>query len=181
MSGYVGRAQHLASGHGIWRYDAFYPPGTHILLAMPMEVFGSDRSGLWAGAVLWCVLSIAVTWLAWWLARQLLTPAGAALTAVFCAFYPLFIIYGGFFLSEIPSLAFVLGALSVAVRATRVGARHTAILALLAGVLGGAAAAFRPAWLLNLLVVAAIFLLTFRRQIMPLASFALGVWLTPEQ
>ena len=175
MQGYVDRAKRVASGAAPERYDAFYPPGGHILLSIPIKLFGPDRAGLWAGAVLWCALSIAVTWLAWWLARQLLTPVAAALTAAFCAFWPLYITYGAFFSSEVPSLAFMLAALCVAVRATRAGGYNGAIFALMAGILGGVAAAIRPQWMLNLLVVAALLLLKFRRHIAPLASFALGV------
>ena len=54
MGAYVERAQRLAMGAGLQRSDAFFPPGTHILLAAPMTLFGTERAGLWGGAVLWC-------------------------------------------------------------------------------------------------------------------------------
>ena len=91
MGAYVERAQRLTVGAGLQRSDAFFPPGTHVLLAAPMTLFGTERAGLWAGAVLWCALSAAIPFCAWRLARLLLTPAAAALTALLCAFWPLYI------------------------------------------------------------------------------------------
>ncbi len=38
MGGYVDRAVKLASGRPLDRSDAFYPPGTHILLAIPLVI-----------------------------------------------------------------------------------------------------------------------------------------------
>src|SRR5215203_884847 len=99
MGAYVERAQRLATGAGLQRFDAFFPPGTHMLLAAPMTLFGTEGAGLWAGAVLWCALSASIPFLAWRLARLLLSPAAAALTASFCAFWPLYITYGGYFTS----------------------------------------------------------------------------------
>jgi len=95
MGVYVERAQRLATGAGLVWADAFFPPETHLLLAAPMTLFGTERAGLWVGAVLWCALSTAIPLFAWRLARLLLTPAAAALTALFCAFWPLYITYGG--------------------------------------------------------------------------------------
>ena len=46
MAGYLGRAQALASGAHLFPYDAFYPPGTHVLLALPLSLFGVHHSGL---------------------------------------------------------------------------------------------------------------------------------------
>src|SRR3712207_528391 len=85
MGSYVERAQRFATGAGLQRFDAFFPPGTHMLLAAPMTLFGTGGAGLWAGAVLWCALSAAIPLFAWRLAHLLLTPAAAALTALFCA------------------------------------------------------------------------------------------------
>src|SRR5262249_29823249 len=57
MNGYVSRAMRLATGTPAWRGDAFYPPGTHLLLSVPFRLFGTGSPGLWAAAVLWCALS----------------------------------------------------------------------------------------------------------------------------
>jgi 4-amino-4-deoxy-L-arabinose transferase-like glycosyltransferase len=144
MGAYVERAQRLATGSGLQRSDAFFPPGTHVLLAAPMTLFGTERAGLWGGAVLWCALSAAIPFLAWRLARLLLTPAAAALTALLCAFWPLYITYGGYFTSETPSLAFLLASLWAGYRAVQLSGREAGWLGLAAGLLGGIAVANRP-------------------------------------
>src|SRR5215203_904906 len=174
MGGYVDRAQRLATGGGLQRFDAFFPPGTHMLLAAPMTLPGTERAGLWAGAVLWCALSAAVPPLAWRLARLLLTPAAAALTAMFCAFWPLYITYGGFFTSEIPSLAFLLASLWAGYRASRLSSGAAGWLGLAAGLLGGVAVANRPQLILNLAVLAVPMLFRLRRQALALAGIVAG-------
>jgi 4-amino-4-deoxy-L-arabinose transferase-like glycosyltransferase len=177
MEGYVQRAQRLVSGPPPGRFDAFYPPGAHVLVAMPLEIFGTGRTGLWAAAVLWCALSIAIPFLAWVLARQLLTPAAAAITAGLCAVWPLYITYGAYFTSETPALAFMLAALCLATAASRSAGRNALSLSMLAGLMGGIAAATRPQWLLNLAIVAVILIVTFRKRIAPLAGFTVGIML----
>ena len=52
-------------------------------------IFGPERAGLWAGAALWCGLSSVTPFFAWRLARLLLTPAAAALTAAVGSASPL--------------------------------------------------------------------------------------------
>jgi 4-amino-4-deoxy-L-arabinose transferase-like glycosyltransferase len=174
MGAYVERAQRLAEGGTLWRADAFFPPGTHVLLAVPMKLFGSGSAGLWAGAVLWCVLSCLTPLFVWRFARLLLTQAAAALAAAFCAFWPLYITYGAFFTSEAPSLAFMVAALWAGYRASRESGSLALGFALLAGVLGGVAIACRPQWILNLMVLAVPFAVRFRRQALALTGIALG-------
>lgn len=174
MGQYVERAQRLAAGDALWRIDAFFPPGTHMLLAAPMKLFGTGRAGLWAGAVLWCVLSSLIPLFTWRLARLLLTPAAAALSAVFCAFWPLYITYGAFFTSETPSLALMVAALWASYRASRGSGKLAFGFGLLAGVLGGAAIANRPQWIFNLVVLAAPLLVHLRRQAAALAGIIIG-------
>jgi 4-amino-4-deoxy-L-arabinose transferase-like glycosyltransferase len=164
MGAYVARAQRLATGADLQRYDAFFPPGTHMLLAAPMTLFGTERAGLWAGAVLWCGLSAAIPFFAWRFARLLLTPAAAALTALFCALWPLYITYGGYFTSETPSLALLLASLWAGYRAVRLSGRSAGWLGLVAGLLGGIAVANRPQLILNLAVLVVPLLFHFRRQ-----------------
>ena len=175
MGGYVERAQRLAAGRFPNRLDAFWPPGTHMLLAGPLALFGPDRAGLWADAALWCLLSGVAPFFAWRLARLLLTPAAAALTAAFCAFWPLYITYAGFFTSETPALAFGLAALWLGYRARNARSRAAATLGVLAGVLGGVAVANRPQFILNLAVLALPALLAWRRQFPALVGFVVGV------
>ncbi|HXL42501.1 MAG TPA: hypothetical protein VN960_00415 [Gaiellaceae bacterium] len=45
MGGYVGRAMHLVETGSLERYDAFYPPGVHLLLAGIFKAFGPDLGG----------------------------------------------------------------------------------------------------------------------------------------
>lgn len=60
MQGYVERATRLADGGDLQRLDAFFPPGTHLLLAVPLELFGTGEAGLRAAAVEWWLLASAV-------------------------------------------------------------------------------------------------------------------------
>jgi 4-amino-4-deoxy-L-arabinose transferase-like glycosyltransferase len=147
--GYVQRAARVAEGASLERYDAFYPPGTHLLLAIPMWLVGGDRTGLIAGAVLWTVLSALTPFFMWRYVRLILTPSAAALTAIFCALWPIHIAYAGHFMSETPALAFLCASLWLAERAHR---RASPRAGLVAGVCGGIAAANRPALALNVLV-----------------------------
>ncbi len=149
MKGYVDRAAELATGMPLDRYDAFYPPGTQWLLALPLFVFGFDRTGLWAAAVLWWALSAFTPLAIWRFARYHLTIPAAAITAVLVALYPLQIAYSGFFLSETPAIALLTGSLWLAARAAASG-RARGLLG--AGLLGGLAVANRPALIANLLV-----------------------------
>jgi 4-amino-4-deoxy-L-arabinose transferase-like glycosyltransferase len=173
MERYVTRAQSLAMGADMWRYDAFYPPATHVLLAMPMTLFGTEGAGLWADAVLWCALSASVPFFAWRLTRLLLTPAIAALTALLCAFWPLYITYGAFFTSETPALAFLLAFLWAGYGAVRLSDRRAGWLGFAAGIFGGVAIASRPQLILNLLVLAVPLLV--RRRVAVLACLVAGM------
>jgi 4-amino-4-deoxy-L-arabinose transferase-like glycosyltransferase len=174
MGAYVARAQRLATGADLQRFDAFFPPGTHMLLAAPMTLFGTEQAGLWAGAILWCGLSAAIPFFAWRFTRLLLTPAAAALTALFCALWPLYITYGGYFTSETPSLALLLASLWAGYRAVRLSGRSAGWLGLVAGLLGGMAIANRPQLILNLAVLVVPLFFRFRRQARVLAGIVVG-------
>jgi 4-amino-4-deoxy-L-arabinose transferase-like glycosyltransferase len=176
MEGYVLRAQHLASGAPLTASDAFYPPGTQILLAIPLALFG-PAAGPWVSAAVWCALSIATVFLSWRLARALLTPAAAALTAVLCAAWPLFITYGGYFTSETPALAFLVAALWAGVAATRRDGWAGLVLALSAGLLGGVATAVRPQLLVNMLILAVVVSIASRRRVAPVLGYLAGLLL----
>ena len=151
MGGYVERAMRVASGVAPAPYDAFYPPGTHLLLALPLFLFGADRAGLWAGAVLWCALSVFTPFAMWRFARHHLTVPAAALTAAFVALWPILISYAGYFTSETPALALLVASLWLADRAASRG-RVAGLLG--AGLLAGAAVANRPALVLNAVIAA---------------------------
>ena len=175
MAGYVGRAQRVALGLPLERYDAFYPAGTHLLLAIPPTLLDDPgRTGFWGSAAVLFVLSSLTPFFLWRLARFLLTPAAAALSAAFAAFWPLHISYAGYFLSETPSLAFLLGSLWLGYLASRARARTSVALGLAAGLLGGAALANRPQFVLNLAILGVPMLLRFRRHAGALAGLAAG-------
>jgi hypothetical protein len=152
MKFYVDTAARFAQGGPLERFDAFYPPGTHLLLGFPMIVFGTDRTGLWACAVLWCALSAITPYAMWRFSQYHLTAPAAAITAVLVALWPLHISYAGYFTSETPALALLTTSLWLAAAAA---SRRDPVGAVQAGLLGGAAVANRPALVLNLLVAIA--------------------------
>ena len=153
MLGYVTRAQALATGAPLIRYDAFYPPGAHMLLAAPLWLFGRGHGGLAAAGWLWWLLSSLVPLASWRLARRLVSPPAALLAAALAAVDPLFIAYGGFFTSEIPATAALLGALWLGVAAGRRPGGDSIPLALAAGLLAGVAIVTRPQLALNIVVL----------------------------
>jgi 4-amino-4-deoxy-L-arabinose transferase-like glycosyltransferase len=158
MQKYVEAASDIAAGHNLNVYATLQPQGTHLLLALPLSLLGTGRHGLWGGAALWWTLSAATPFFAWRLARLLLTPAAAALTALFAAIWPLHVTNAGYFLSETPSLAFLLAALWLGYQAARQQGRAALWQGSLAGALGAIAVATRPQFLLNLALVALPFL-----------------------
>jgi 4-amino-4-deoxy-L-arabinose transferase-like glycosyltransferase len=172
IDGYVRRAKALASGH-FSHYAAFYPPGTHALIAFPLELFGSGRAGFWGAAVLWWLFSSVTPFFAWRLARLLLTPAAAGLTAVLVSLWPLYILYAGYFTSETPAIAFIVAALWLGYRARFGTGRAALVSAAGAGVLGMAALACRPQLSFNLLILG-LPLLRRREQILKAAVLVLG-------
>jgi len=172
MDGYVSRAKALSLGQ-FTHYAAFYPPGTHALIAFPLELFGRGRAGFWGAAVLWWLLSSLTPFFAWRLARVLLTPTAAALTAVFVSVWPLYILYTGYFTSETPAIAFIDAALWLGYRA-RFGAGRAAIgSAAAAGLFGMAALACRPQLSFNMLILG-VPLLRRREQLAKAAALALS-------
>src|SRR2546427_3618080 len=74
MGGYVTRAVRLATGARLNRFDTFYPPGTHIVLSLPLRIFGTGRAGMWAASILMLLISCSVPLLAWRFATRLMTP-----------------------------------------------------------------------------------------------------------
>ncbi|TMK18936.1 MAG: glycosyltransferase family 39 protein [Actinobacteria bacterium] len=172
--GYVTRAARLASGTTLNRFDTFFPPGTHILLALPLRIFGTGRAGLWAASVLWLILSCSVPLLAWRVAARVMTPKAAAITAALCAVWPLFIAYGGFFMSEIPSVVILLATILLAFRVRETAGPKRVAYALAAGVSAGAALVVRPQLVLNV-AIAAITMLAVRRSFRVAGAAAAGL------
>lgn len=153
MQAYVNRATRLADGQDLTHYDSFFPPGTHVLLAVPLKILGSGRRGLWAASVLWAVLSALIPYLGWRVARWYLSRRGAALATAAIALWPLSITYGGYFLSETPTAVCLLLLLWLTNECVHATARRRAVWT--AGALGlsaGAALAVRPQLALSVLI-----------------------------
>jgi len=148
---YVESAMRLARWAPPEHFDAFYPPGMRFILSLPLAVLGADRDGLVAAAIFWVILSALTPYFVWRFTRLILTPAAAALAAVLCAFWPIHIAYAGYFMSETPALTFLVLSLWLAERAYRMRSHGDG---LVAGVVGGLAAATRPALVLNIVVAA---------------------------
>ncbi|MDQ2728258.1 MAG: glycosyltransferase family 39 protein [Actinomycetota bacterium] len=176
MQGYVTSGMQLVTGTvGVRRGLAFYPPGTHLLLAAVFGVFGVGHAGkLWADAT-WFGLSAVVPVFAWRLVRVLLNPVAAAMTAALCAIYPLFILYSGFFASETPTMAFLCGALWLGYEAGHARPWVGLALGVGGGLLGGALVATRPQFLLNLALVLLALLRRFRARWRAALGFSLGL------
>jgi Dolichyl-phosphate-mannose-protein mannosyltransferase len=168
---YVDTAMHLVQLAQPERFDAFYPPGTRVLLAIPLALIGPDRDGLTAGALLWTLLSALTPYFMWRYLRLLLPAPAAALGAALCALWPLHIAYAGFFTSETPGLAFLVLSLWVAERSVRFLSTRDG---LLAGLAGGMAAAIRPAFALNLVLAAFPLVRRIRGRVAPLIALAAG-------
>jgi hypothetical protein len=172
MSTYLVGAKQIADWRELNVYTTFQPQGTHLLLAVPLAVLGNGRPGLWGATGIWWVLAAATPFFAWRLARLLLTPSAAALTALFVAVWPLTVTYSGYFLSESPGLTFLLASLWLGYEAQRRRGRHALLLGALAGGLGAAAVAIRPQYLLNLALVAVPFLPRRRLNGLAVGGFA---------
>ena len=172
MSSYLDSAKQIADWHGLDAYTTFQPQGVHLLLAVPLAILGDGRAGLWGATAIWWVLAAATPFFAWRLARVLLTPAAAALTALFVAIWPLTVTDAGYYLSESPGLAFLLASLWLGYEAQRRIGRPALLLGALAGALGAAAVAIRPQYLLNLVIVAVPFLPRRRLNVRAAGGFA---------
>lgn len=168
---YVDTAMHLAQLASPERFDAFYPPGTRVVLALPLALIGADRDGLTAGALLWTVLSAATPYFVWRYLRLLLSPVAAAIGAVLCALYPLHIAYAGFFTSETPGLAFLALSLWLTESTARSASSRRG---LLAGLAGGFATAIRPAFALNVILAAIPLVRRVRISLRAVIAFAAG-------
>lgn len=181
MAGYVDRAVRVVEGADLNRFDALLPPGTHLLLAVPLWLFGTDRTGLVVGSMVWAALSAATPFFAWRVARHLLSPAAAAIAAVLVAASPLAIAYTGYFTSETPATALLVAVVLLALTCRTSTGRRRLLAGVALGVAAGALLGVRPQLALNGLFAVAPLLIRWRtyRTALAGAVVAGGVLLAP--
>lgn len=158
MQGYVERAARLADPRvHLNPYDAFYPPGAHVLMA-PFFYFAKDRkAALVTCQSFWFVLAVFTLVAVGLLANRLFRRPIAAFVAVTLVWsHWAFSVYTGFFSSETPFAFFMCISLYVALwardmRVDRHWARSGAYA--LAGLLAGVAAAIRPQYLFQAVII----------------------------
>lgn len=176
MQGYVGRAMAVVMGSGPRRDLAFFPAGTHLLLAAPLKIFGTGHGARLPSAdIWWCLLSALQPLFAWRLARLLLGPVAGAITAALCAGYPLFIMYAGFFTSKTPSMALLAATLWLGYSAARSPRWKGLAIGVGGGLVGGALVATRPQFLLNVALVGLAMLWRFRARWRAALGFTVGL------
>jgi hypothetical protein len=147
MQGYVERAERLGTGAQLTRFDAFFPPGTHALMAPAYALAPNKDVALALNEGLWLLLSMAVfavvSILAWQLFRH---PLAAAAAAALLGSHAAFTAYTLYFLSEIPFTLFMLSCWSMGLLAWRAppGSRRELLYYALTGMLAGAAVSIRP-------------------------------------
>ena len=160
MRGYVSRAdQMLAAFARPVEYHAFFPYGTHFLLALLKLIFG--RENYQAIGVVYALLGTVVVYQAYRIAERVSSRRWVPpLLAMFLVFYYPLISIGGYTLSELPFSAFLLAATHALLRLVQDGKSRDAWLA---GLYAAIATAFRPQILLSIAVFGLVWLL-FRGQ-----------------
>ncbi len=168
MAGYVGRAEALVWGPPLVdpRMEAFYPFGTHWLIAGELAIFGRDSAvGVaFVHALVGAIPPACVVWLVARLdrarSRSLAVAAG-----LFAALWPPQIVYAGYFLSEIWFTAAVLLATALAANVFDTAhARAQRWPAVCAGIAAAAAIVIRPQVILTIAIAGALFVLAPRRR-----------------
>lgn len=159
MHKYVERAQDLAE-HGFRpgvRTLAWQAWGTHTLLALPLWIFGKDA--LWAGSVMWGLMSAAAVPLGYLLAARVCSrPWMAKAVGVALLLWHPNLSNAGYFLSETPFLCFQLWSTLLLAIVLQEGRRSLA-----AGVVSAIAFALRPQAALFYLLVLVTWLVVRRR------------------
>jgi hypothetical protein len=149
MLGYVERAARLADPRvQLGPFDAFYPPGTHVLLAPFFYFATSPQAALAACESLWFFLAVLTLVAVGLIANRLFKHALAAFVAVNLVWtHWAFSVYTGFFTSETPFAFFMCASLLASLWARELPTeRHWGRDAGYAGagLLAGIAASIRP-------------------------------------
>jgi hypothetical protein len=144
----------MAVGHREFAWQAW---GTHVLLSIPLRLFGVDR--LDAAAALWGLMAAAAVPLSYLLAARVCTrPKVPEFIGIVVLLWHPNVSNAGYFLSETPFLCFALASTLALVRTLQTGKG-----ALLAGCLSAIAFAVRPQSALFFLLVAVTWLVNRRR------------------
>lgn len=154
MQGYVDRAARLADPKiKLNPFDAFYPPGTHALLAPFFALTKSRDAALAAGQSLWFVFAVGTLVAVGLIANRLFKhPLAAFIATTLVWTHWAFSVFAGFFSSENPFAFFMCVSLLVALWARdiptdRRWARTGAFA--LAGLLAGITASIRPQFVIQ--------------------------------
>ena len=154
MAGYVERAARLANPMvKLNAFDAFYPPGTHVLMA-PFFMFTKDRpSALNACQILWFVLAVSTIVIVGLLAKRLFKhPLAPFLGATLVWTHWCLAALTGFFSSETPFTFFMCLTLLVGLWGREIAPERRwarfGVFAL-AGLLGGMTTSIRPQFVIQ--------------------------------
>jgi hypothetical protein len=149
MQGYVDRAWRLADSQGhLNRFDSFYPPGTHVLMAPLMRLAGTKERGLEYNQWLWWFFAVGTLWAVGAIALRLFRhPAPAALAVGLLIWHWPLAAFSGYYMSENPFAFFMavslwLGLVGSDMTLQRRGRRVFAFAC--AGLVAGVGAAVRP-------------------------------------
>ncbi|MBK7826209.1 glycosyltransferase family 39 protein [Nannocystis sp.] len=159
MRGYTSRADQLIDKFGASiEYHAFFPYGTHFLLALLKVLFGRENYA--AIGVVYALLGTIIVYYAYRIAERVSSRRWVPpLLAMFMVFYYPLISLGGYTLSEVPFSVFLLASSYALLRLVQDGRTRDAWWA---GVHAGIATAFRPQILLSILVFGVVWVLLHR-------------------
>lgn len=159
MKGYVSRADQMIDRFGHRNeYHAFFPYGTHFLLAGIKALFGKDN--FTAIGVVYALLGTMIVGFAYKVAERVSARWWVPpLLGTFLVFYYPLISLGGYTLSEVPFGAFLTAGTFTLIRLVQEGRSRDAWLT---GLLVSIAAACRPQILMSVAVFGALWLV-FRR------------------
>ena len=159
MRGYVSRADQLIDKFGAsMEYHAFFPYGTHFLLALLKLIFG--RENYQAIGVVYALLGTMIVYYGVRIAERVSSRAWVPpLLGILMIFYYPLISLGGYTLSEVPFAVFLLASTHALLRLVQEGKSRDAWLA---GTHAAIATAFRPQILMSIAVFGLVWLL-FRK------------------
>lgn len=104
METYVRWAEDYCIGNPASAEHTMHPPGAAILFGTVQCLRGQIADV----EMLLLALTLSVLPLVWWLATLVVSREAALLTLIFASVYPPFVDYGGFFLTEIPTIVGIL-------------------------------------------------------------------------